>query len=115
MRGLLLLIAATAFAQDNRGFVNQRLVTQNFLKNALKAKPKPVIIDAVSLAMPTTVGGALKAKPKPVIIDSRPVPRCAIPLVNVVPSKDTDPGMLLPMKKDSGDEKMILPTIPVCR
>lgn len=42
-----------------RGFVNQSLVTQNFVKNSLKAKPKP-------------------------------------------------------MQKDSGDEKMILPAIPVC-
>jgi hypothetical protein len=90
MRGLLLLIAATAFAQDNRGFVNTRLTTQNFVKNSLKAKPKPVLMDA-------------------------PPPRCAIPLLQAAPSKDVDPGMLVPMKKNSGDEKMILPAIPVCR
>lgn len=89
MRGLLLLTAVTAFAQDNRGFVNERLVTQNFVRNALKAKPKPLIRDATP-------------------------PRCANPLLQVTPSKDLDAGMLLPMQKDSGDEKMILPTIPVC-
>lgn len=89
MRGLLLLTAVTAFAQDNRGFVNERLVKQNFVKNALN-----------------------KAK-KIVIRDSTPQ-RCAVPLLQVTPSKDLDAGMLLPMQKDSGDEKMILPTIPVC-
>jgi hypothetical protein len=90
MRGLLLLTAATAFAQDNRGFFNERLLTQNFVKNSLKPKAKAVIVT------------------------TQPSPRCAIPLLKVVPSKDTDPGILLPMGKNSGDEKMILPTIPVC-
>ena len=89
MRGCLLLVAAAAWAQDNRGFVNERLVAQSFVKNSLKTK--------VPATMPPESSF-----------------RCAIPLLRVVPAKDVDPKMVIRPPKDSGDEKMILPTIPVC-
>jgi hypothetical protein len=92
MRGCLLLVAAAAFAQDNRGFVNQRLVTQNLVKNSLKAK---------------AMANATIVPPK------NPAPACAIPLLQVEPSKAID-RMAIPALKDTGDDKMILPTIPVC-
>jgi hypothetical protein len=90
MRGCVLLVAAAAFAQDNRGFVNQRLVTQNFVKNSLQTKPKATLV-----------------------VPKNPSPACAIPLLQVRPSKAID-RMAIPAPEDSGDEKMILPTIPVC-
>ena len=89
MRVWLLLVAAAACAQDNRGFVNQRLVTQNFVKNSLKTKSPPVLMDS-------------------------PMPRCAIPLLQVRPSKDVDPKLVITPLKNSGDDQMILPAIPVC-
>ena len=91
MRWWLLLITAAACAQDNRGFVNQRLVTQNFVENSLK--PKTVVLP-------------LRKTPPAEAV-------CAIPLLRAQPSKATD-SMVIPPAKDSGDEKMILPTIPVC-
>ena len=89
MRACFLLVAAAAWAQDNRGFVNERLVARNFVKNSLKAKA-------------------------PVTTPPESPFRCAIPLLRVVPSKDVDAKMVIAPPKDSGDEKMILPTIPVC-
>jgi hypothetical protein len=90
MRGWLLLVAAAACAQDNRGFVNERLVTQNLVKNSIKAKPNATIV-----------------------VPKNPSPACAIPLLKVPASKAND-AMVIPVPKDTGDEKMILPTIPVC-
>lgn len=93
MRGLLfLLLAATAGAQDNRGFVNPGLAKRNIFTQALTAKPSTA--------------------PAPVLMDPPP-PRCAIPLLEVPVGKVLDPGMVINPGK-SGDEKMILPTIPVC-
>ena len=92
MRGLVVLIAAAACAQDNRGFVNPSLATRNFVKNSLEMKAP-----AQAVAVP----------PK------TPSPGCAIPLLRVPTSKATD-AMVVPVPKDTGDEKMILPTIPVC-
>jgi hypothetical protein len=89
MRVWLLLVAAAACAQDNRGFVNHRLVTQNFVKNSLKPKSPLVLMDS-------------------------PMPRCAIPLLQIPASRDVDPKMVITPRKDSGDDKMILPVIPVC-
>ena len=88
MRGCLLLVAAAACAQDNRGFVNQRLLTQNFVKNSLKAPPKAPAAEASS--------------------------QCAIPLLRAAPAKAADPKMVISPPKNTGDEKMIWPTIPVC-
>lgn len=89
MRGLLLIsLAVTAAAQDNRGFVNQRLVTQNFVKNSLKARPTQPILVA-------------------------PPPKCAVPLLEVPMGKVIDRSMVVvPEPKDLG---MILPPLPVCR
>jgi hypothetical protein len=90
MRGAVLLVAAAAFAQDNRGFVNEHLVTQNFVKNSLKSKVPAVVVAPKNSS-----------------------PACAIPLLPVTPSKTID-RMVIPVPKDTGDERMILPTIPVC-
>ncbi len=90
MRGSFLLVAVAAFAQDNRGFVNQRLVTQNFVKNSLQTKPKAAMV-----------------------VPKNPAPACAIPLLEVLASKAID-RMPIPALKNTGDDQMILPTIPVC-
>ena len=89
MRGSLLLVAAAAWAQDNRGFVNQRLVTQNFVKNSLKAPNRA--------AQPQAPSG-----------------KCEIPLIRIAPTKDVDSKMVIALPKDSGDEKMIVPASPAC-
>jgi hypothetical protein len=89
MRASLLLVAVAAFAQDNRGFVNQRLVTQNFFKNSLQTKPKAAMV-----------------------LPKNPA-TCAIPLLQAQPSKAID-RMEIPALKNTGDDQMILPTIPVC-
>ena len=91
MRGFLLLLAVTAAAQDNRGFVNQRLVTQNFVKNSLKAAP--------ALKTPILVSPPLK---------------CAVPLLEVPMRKDIDRSMVMPSDPNV-DRSMILPPLPVCR
>jgi len=95
MRGWLLLVAAAACAQDNRGFVNERLVTQNFFKNSLKARPVPTVL-------------APKAQATP------PTSACAIPRLEIPGSQDVDSEMAFPTRKPTGDDKMVLPTIPVC-
>ena len=87
---MCLLAAAAAFAQDNRGFVNEGLVTRNFVKNSMKAKPNAMVVVPKNTSLV-----------------------CAIPLLKVPTSKATD-AMVIPVPKDTGDEKMILPTIPVC-
>jgi hypothetical protein len=93
MRGLLLLVAATASAQVNQGFVNPKLVAQNFVKNSLKRSDQM----------------------KPVIgVDPPANTTCAIPLLEVQVNKETDKQMVINPGKNSGDEKMILPTLPVC-
>jgi hypothetical protein len=89
MRAFLLLLAVTASAQDNRGFVNSRLVTQNFVKNSLK-----------------------KAPPARILVS--PPAKCAIPLLEVPMRKDVDRGMIVPVDPNV-DRAMILPTLPVCR
>ena len=93
MRCALLLLAAVASAQqsDSRGFVNDRLLRQNFAKNALKVTASPALLKNPPAA--TT---------------------CAIPPIAAVPmQKDFDPAIFLP---PSGpvDEKMILPAMPTC-
>jgi hypothetical protein len=89
MRGFLLLLAGVASAQDHRGFVNTRLVTQNFVKNSLKAAPPARILVS-------------------------PPAKCAIPLLEVPMRKDIDRGMVVP-SDPTGDRAMILPPLPVCR
>ncbi len=92
MRCCLLFVAVVASAQqpDPRGFVNERLLRQNFAKNALNA--------AVAARKAPAAGPAT----------------CAIPLLEVPLQKDVDRQMILPQGGKTGDEKMILPTIPVC-
>jgi hypothetical protein len=97
MRGLLLLVAltvvaSTASAQENQGFVNPKLVTQNFVKNSLKKAEKPPVI----------------------LVDPPANKMCAIPLLEVPLNPNIDKPMIINPGKNSGDEKMILPTIPVC-
>ena len=89
MRAFLLLLAVTACAQDNRGFVNPRLVTQNFVQNSLR-----------------------KAPPGRILVS--PPAKCAIPLLEVPMRKDVDRAMVIP-SDPKGDGAMILPPIPVCR
>ena len=76
MRGLLLLLAATAAAQDNRGFVNPNLVKRtNILASALKAKTA-----------------------SPTLGDSPTIERqrvCAIPLLQAPAGKEVDRGMVI--------------------
>ncbi len=108
MRGCLLLLAAAASAQENRGFVNPSLVTRNFVQNSLKAKATTPIVSPrgpASLVIPSA----------PLTLQATPPPaKCAIPLLQVPVSKDVDSSMVIPMRKPTGDDKMILPTIPVC-
>jgi hypothetical protein len=93
MRGLLLLVAATASGQVNQGFVNPKLLTQNFVNNSLKKAEKA----------------------RPVIgVDPPANKMCAIPLLGAQVDKTNDKPMVVNPGKDSGDEKMVLPTIPVC-
>jgi hypothetical protein len=93
MRYGLLFLAAIAYAQqpDPRGFVNERLLRRNvFAKSAVPMNTAPrVLLDA-------------------------PLPKCAIPLLEVKVDKDIDKSMVMPHFGVSMDPKMILPTIPVC-
>ena len=89
MRAFLFLLAVTASAQDNRGYVNQRLVTRNFVKNSLEARPAQPILIA-------------------------PPPKCAIPSLEVPARKGIDRSMVA-VPKDPKDLGMILPPLPVCR
>ena len=98
MRCALLFLASVASAQqtDPRGFVNERLLRQNFARMALKATTPPVIQLLASSAK-----------------------TCAIPLLEVVPmQKDIDTSMIVMIVPQSGkpvDQMMtIIPTIPVC-
>ncbi len=95
MRHGLFWFAIVACAQqpDSRGFVNERLLRQNFAKNALAASRVTSML----------------LKPG--------VPRdgkCAIPLLTVRAASEVDPKMALPLSGRGIDEKMILPAIPVC-
>ena len=90
MRGLIFLLAATAAAQDNRGFVNQGLVNRRIFANALK--PKPLVLNDTIPAPP----------PGP----------CAIPLLEVPVRKNFDRDMVITPGK--WVDRMILPTVPVC-
>ena len=111
MRYGLLLFAIVASAQqpDTRGFVNQRLLRQNvFAKNGLiapKLKPLPPRKPVLS-----------KPKPKIRLLAGKPQDTaCAIPLLEAqVQHKDADPKMAVPPSGNTGNEKMIRPTIPVC-
>jgi hypothetical protein len=89
MRAFLFFLAVTASAQDNRGFVNSRLVTQNFVKNSLRPAPPARILVS-------------------------PPAKCAIPLLEVPMRKHIDRGMVVP-SDPTVDRGMILPTLPVCR
>jgi len=106
---LLFAIVATAQQRDPRGFVNQRLLRQNvFGKNLLispKLKPlpprKPVL---------------LKPKAKIRLLAGKPQDTaCAIPLLEAqVQNNDADPNMAVPPSGNTGNQKMIRPTIPAC-
>ena len=93
MRGLLfLLLAATAGAQDTRGFVNPNLVNRNIFTQALKAK-------------------AAEMTP---VLEYVPAPGpCAIPLLEVVGNQKVDRGMVI-VPPTKLKDPMILPAIPVC-
>src|SRR4051812_45740921 len=106
---LLFAIVATAQQPDPRGFVNQRLLRQNvFAKNLLIApKLKP---------LPPRKPVLLKPKPKFRLLAGKPQDTaCAIPLLEAqVKDKNADPKMAIPPSGNTGDVKMIRPTIPVC-
>jgi len=94
MRCALLFLASVASAQqtDPRGFINERLLRQNFARMALKATTPPVIQLLASAAK-----------------------TCAIPLLEVVPmQKEIDTSMVVPQSGKPVDQKMIIPTMPVC-
>jgi len=99
---------ATAQQRDPGGFVNERLLRPNFANKLLispKVKPlpprKPVL---------------LKPKPKIHLFAGKPQDTaCAIPLLEAqITKKDADPKMPVPPSGNTGDEKMIRPTIPPC-
>jgi len=108
MRYGLLLFAILARAQqaDPRGFVNERLLRRDFAKTLLPApriKPLPLKPPAPLAVKPQKRFSFGKAQNS----------SCAIPLLGARISKNADPKMA----RHSGnrtDEKMILPTIPVC-
>lgn len=92
MRGLLLFIAVAASAQENRGFVNSKLVAQNFVNNSLKQA---------------------KAKLPVIGVDPPASKMCAIPLLEAKVNPDVDKSMVIRPGANNGD-RMIIPTIPVC-
>src|SRR5690348_9992968 len=114
MRGFVLLLAAAASAQDNRGFVNERLLTNGFVKNSLNLKA-PAAAPKETPTLPAPKGPLALVTPKgPLKLGTAKPPLCASPLVQVKPAEEIDPSMTIRPPKDSGDEGMILKTIPVC-
>jgi hypothetical protein len=103
---MLFAIVATAQQHDPRGFVNERLLRQAFAKNQLTApriKPLPLKQATLSAVKPQT--RYLAGKPQE--------SNCAMPLL-AAGLKDADPKIVAPGRDNTGDEKMIVPTIPVC-
>jgi hypothetical protein len=105
---MFLAIVATAQQRDPRGFVNERLLRPNFTKKLLfTPKLKP---------LPPQKPKMLPAKQPIRYLAGKPQDTaCAIPLLEAQTTrKDADPKMVAPPSGNSGYEKMILPTIPIC-
>jgi len=103
---MLFAIVATAQQHDPRGFVNDRLLRQAFAKTAPTAPPvKPLPLKPATLSTVKSQTRYFAGKPQE--------SNCAIPLLPAR-VKDGDPKILAPRRDTTGDEKMIVPTIPVC-
>src|SRR4051794_7773291 len=102
--GLMLFgIAATAQQQNPRGFVNQRLLRESFANSVLPSSKLPL-----KQPRPSTV------KPQIRYLAGKPQGgACAIPLL-AAQVKDADPKIVERPRDKTGDEKMIVPTMPPC-